>query len=235
MSVIKIDGPARLYIGDMCCKPENNNAWAQAEDWSPTGQNASATFQELGVTENGVQVSFNNSMHRINSDDYGGNEGVPAELLMMSANAIIRGTLVRYGDNDQALALAVAGLYYPFTKEGTTYLPGTAYFGNNYGFSLLIIGFANRFYFPKCEMVSQPREFNISSTERKTSFSIQAYPVYGDASGYGSIDGNETGTGVLYRKYGNGSPFYPECKAELEHGWSTSSSSSSGGSSSSPT
>lgn len=207
MSVIRVDGPARLYIGDMACgAPASGeaNTWSMSSSWDPNpGTNHTAHFSELGVTENGVQISINNAMHRVNSDDCGGSEGMPAEFLMMNTNAVIRGVLVRYAETLTALGQAFSGCFN--SEEGKTFLPGTPYFASGNGFSLLIIGFAARWYFPKCEMATQPREFNISSTERKTSFSINAYPVFNAVSGL-SPDG------TLYIKHSTGGgAMVPEC------------------------
>ncbi len=168
---IQVDGPATLYIGPSNCEA---NGTPEIVSWGGA---------ELGITESGVQVSINTMTHRINSDDRGGSEGTPAEMLIMGGQATIRGTLVKYSPS--AFDSVASGLYN--NNSGTVPLPGTPLFAGNYGFSLLVIGFQNSFYFPKCEMASQPREFNISSTERKTSFSITAYPIYLSSSQQGVI------------------------------------------------
>lgn len=164
--IIRVDGPAHLYVGEQDC--------------NATGV-ANAT-NELGITENGVQISINTLTHRVNSDDMGGAEGNPAELIVMGANATIRGVMVKYNEAT-AFGVMTSGLYN--TTEGSLVLPGTPFFAGNYGFSLKIQGFRQWYYFPKCEMASQPREFNLSTTERKTSFSILAYPIH--LSGSSSI------------------------------------------------
>lgn len=212
MSIIRVDGPARLFVGPMACACDST--FNAAQSWSPGGSDT--TFKELGVTENGVQISFNTPMHRVNSDDCGGNEGFPAEWIMMGASATIRGVLTRYSEDITALSKVMSGVYAErdTLPDGTTLLPGTPYFGSGYGFSLLVIGFATRHFFPKCEMATQPREFNISSTERKTSFSVQAYPVYTT----GLCDGVETNAGVVYRRYSGGDVVVPECKPKAYGG-----------------
>ena len=94
---------------------------------------------------------------------------------MMGAMATIRGTLVKYATD--AWKTIVAGLYLPAGEEGAVRLPGTAVFANNYGFSLWVCGHSGTIWFPKCELASNPREFNISTTERKTTFTITAHPA----------------------------------------------------------
>lgn len=159
---IRVDGPARLYAGDLDCH------------W--TGTFESLHMKELGITENGVQVSVNQLTHRVNSDDMGGAEGNPAEILIMGSTATIRGVIVKYPSDRTRLGQIFSGI--GGIGEGWTWLPGSPLFAGGGGFSFLIWGYTTYFYFPRCEMVTQPREFNISTTERKTSFAIQALPIH---------------------------------------------------------
>lgn len=177
---IQVDGPATLFIGPSNCEAAG---FPEGSSWSSS---------ELGITESGVQVSINTMTHRINSDDRGGSEGTPAEMLIMGGQATIRGTLVKYAP--AAFSSVVTGLYNK--AAGTVPLPGTPLFAGNYGFGLMIVGYQSSFFFPKCEMASQPREFNLSSTERKTSFSITAYPIY-LSSGEGVVYYSKTGTNKI--------------------------------------
>lgn len=173
MALICVDGPALIYVGPQDCAATGVPALTAVNN-----------FYELGITESGVQISVGGQVHRVMSDDMGGSEGMPAELLYMGATASIRGVLVKYnGDNINMLISGVnkAG------DEGSIALPGTPVFAAGYGFSIAIQGRQKVFYFPKCELISNPREFNISSTERKTSFTATAYPVYIGDSCAGSI------------------------------------------------
>lgn len=156
---IFVDGPARLYIGPQACL---------ATEYADFGSN-----NMIGYTESGLQVSINYLTHRVNSDDCGGGEGNPAEMLVMGATATIRGTMVKY--ETTAINSLMAGLY--GAAEGSVKLPGTPVFAGGYGFAFWAVGVNGSFYFPKCEWASAPREFNISTTERKTSFTVNAYPV----------------------------------------------------------
>lgn len=181
---IFVDGPATLFIG--------------AQNCSATAYTAVPTqAKELGITESGVQCSVNTLTHRVNSDDCGGSEGNPADLLIMGSTGTVRGTLVKY--NATAFPELLAGLYGVGT-EGQTRLPGTAIFSNNYGFGLWVVGYGKTLYFPKCEFATSPREFNISSTERKTSFTINAYPVMTSGA-----------VALYFAGAGDASKFYPGC------------------------
>ena len=178
---IQVDGPATLYIGACNC---DATGFPESSSWP--------SF-ELGITESGVQVSINTMTHRINSDDRGGSEGTPAEMLIMGGQATIRGTLVKYAPS--AFNSVVSGLYNK--TAGTVPLPGTPLFAGNYGFGLMVVGYQQSYYFPKCEMASQPREFNLSSTERKTSFSVTAYPIYLSSTSEGVVYYNKSGTNKI--------------------------------------
>lgn len=186
--IICVDGPAHLYLGPASCG-NPPSAWIGNDS------------VELGFTETGVQVSIQNMTHRVNSDDMGGSEGNPAELLFMGAQASIRGVLVKY--NPDSVADILTGLF-NMTNEGDLILPGTPVFASNHGCSLVIQGFAASYYFPRCEMTSQPREFNISTTERKTSFGFTAYPSLMTSTGDNGYNGpylfrkNTAGVGSVY-------------------------------------
>lgn len=186
--VIYVDGPAKLYIGEANC-----NATAFVAP--------GATDRALGFTENGLQVSVNTLTHRVNSDDCGGAEGNPAEILIMGAQGTIRGVMVKYYED--AFADLMSGVFEGSEMIGIpTPLPGTAVFANGYGCSVWAVGKNITYWFPKCEFASQPREFNISTTERKTSFTINAYPVL-----------NATFTGLALTGAGDPSQVYPGCSA----------------------
>lgn len=157
---IYVDGPAAIYFGVASCT-------ASAYVAPVLGTNAT----ELGITESGLQVSINTLTHRVNSDDMGGGEGNPAEILIMGAQGQIRGTLVKY--NPAAWDDLISGL----NGGGGFGLPGTPLFAGGYGFSFWAVGTNATLWFPMCEIASTPREFNISTTERKTSFGVTAYPV----------------------------------------------------------
>lgn len=209
MSVIRVDGPARLYIGAMA-RNELSATWEAYEEFNPEDYVDSSVpgfvappFQALGITESGVQISVTNSMQRVNADAYGGSEGTPAEFVMMGATAVVRAVLVRYSPSHIALGHAINGCF--SGVEGETFIPGTPYFASNNGFSLLVLGTFARWFFPKCEMATQPREFNVSTTERKTSVSFNAYPVF--------VNGPTTGSrkGILYKKHANTMAILPEC------------------------
>lgn len=155
---IEIDGPAVLYY---CAQSCGDVTWP-----------VSSALNMLGITESGVSVSFSTNMHRVTSDDLGGGEGAPAELLFMGAQASVRGTLVKWGTGFSSICSGLNA-----SAEGMIPRPGTPYFGNKYGFGIVIKGYRISYFFPRCDLASQPREWNISSLERKMSLNINAYPV----------------------------------------------------------
>lgn len=195
--IICVDGPAHIYIGAHNCG-------------GPPQTLIGSGDKELGITESGVQVSIQNMTHRVNSDDMGGSEGNPAELLFMGAQASIKGVLVKY--NPASVADILTGLY-GMANEGDLILPGTPVFASNHGCSLIIQGFATTFYFPRCEMTSQPREFNVSTTERKTSFGFTAYPSY-------KTDNNTTVPYLFYKVSGGAGAGYEPCVGSGSYGGS---------------
>ena len=183
--LIRVDGPAQIYVGPSDCNASQFPA-------------SLANFKALGVTENGLQISINTLTHRVNSDDMGGGEGNPAEMLVMGTAGTIRGVMVKYGS--LALADLMTGLY--GGTEGRTPIPGTPIFASGYGFGVVVRGAARSYYFPKSELASTPREFNVSSTERKTSFTFNAHPIY--------LGTNST-SGVIYIPDNTGTLLAPEC------------------------
>lgn len=181
---IRVDGPATIYVGSHDC----------------TATAYALMTNALGVTESGVQISYNTKTHRVNCDDMGGSEGDPAELLVMGGQATIRGVMVKV--NESVLADLRSGLYN--TAEGSLPIPGTPLFAGGFGFGVTIVGAVTGYYFPKCELASQPREWNVSSQETKTSFSFTAYPIYTQV-GSGPVAGH-----VYFRQAESGL-IVPEC------------------------
>lgn len=181
LPMIQVEGPARFYIGAQNC-----NA-VQYLAISPT----TATF--LGIGESGAQLSITTQTQRVNSDDNGGSEGSPAEIILLGSTASIRTTFVKYNANSWASIVSgvsnstvssEGAVTYQSPTEGVFFLPGTPIFGGAKGFSLWIQGATRTYYFPKCEMASQPREFNVSTDAKKTSVTCTAYPVYSGSSGF---------------------------------------------------
>lgn len=205
--MIIVPGPVQLWAGGAICKVSGSS-----------GSVDLSSMERLGQTENGVQISISNRAHRVNVDDMGGTSGAPAELINLGASASIRGVMVDYGppnaatDSDAKRMLwAIArGLRYPWAtdgieQEGDIAAPGTPLFEFGYGFSFFLIGVGASYYFPRCEFASAPREWNVSSTERKTSFTCTAYeiPVINNGANAGRIlyydsPSVENGTGISY-------------------------------------
>jgi hypothetical protein len=168
LPMIQVEGPARFYVGAQNC--------VATEYADYTGM----TF--LGVAENGAQISVSGNVHQVYSDDNGGSSGVAAEILWMGATASVRGTLVKF--NGTAANSVINGAYATSTDVGiVVQLPGTPLFAGGFGFGVWIVGSQKTYYFPKCELASQPRDFEISTREKKVSFTFNAHPVYAGNSG----------------------------------------------------
>ena len=167
-----IDGPAVIYAGPMMC-----DATAYT---SPTSSVSGGQLGTLvGFTDGGVTISYQTMTHRINGDEYGGSEGMPAELLILGGLASIRATLVKW-DNSAIEKRIMSGANILNGDDGEIPGIGAAYFGQGYGFSFWVIGKNSGmgYLFPKCELATQAKQWNISSLERRLSLSVQAYCVY---------------------------------------------------------
>lgn len=176
--MIQVEGPARFYVG--------------AQDCAATSYAAYSSAVLLGIAENGAQVSIGGNTKPVYSDDNGGSSGTPAELIWVGSNASIRGTLVKY--NASSADSVINGAYATSTDVGiVVQLPGTPLFAGGFGFGVWIVGNQKTYYFPKCELATQPREFNVSTDAKKVAFSFTAYPVYSGTSGFLYFTGNGAG------------------------------------------
>lgn len=162
-----IDGPAALFGGAAVCKVSNHTY--QAHSGSP-----------IGLTDNGVTISYQAMTHRISGDEYGGNEGMPAEQLILGGQATIRTTIVKWGDNVGGYLMTGANT---IATPGEVPRVGSPYFYGGYGFSFWVVGAGGvGYYFPKCELATQPKTWNVSSTERRMDITITAYNVFCQAN-----------------------------------------------------
>lgn len=192
--MIIVPGPVQVYAGSAICKAPSNSDTYNISDLG---------LVRLGQTEAGVNVSISNRAHRVNVDDMGGAQGSPADLIYLGSSAAIRGTLVDYGDpSGNSVSASVKKALWGISRglriteadnalnstvfEGDIVAPGTPLFDSGYGFSLLLVGVKVVYLFPKCEFASNPREWNVSSMERRTSFTVSAYeiPVVGAANDF---------------------------------------------------
>lgn len=127
--MIFIEGPAIIYYGPNLCS-----------------FTLGSTTANLGITESGVQISINNQTVPVHTDDMGGTEGFPAEIINLSATASIRGVLVDYeagstGTGWRSISQKLElGVNKTVTSTSQTPDIGSSYFGDNYGFSLRIDG-----------------------------------------------------------------------------------------------
>lgn len=182
--MIIVPGPVQIYVKSAECDATANGGYTiTLSGWT-----------RLGQTESGVNVSISNRAHRVNVDDMGGTQGAPADLIYLGSSASIRGTLVDYGDpNATTVSTATKKALYGIARglryveadsaidstafEGDISAPGTPLFEYGYGFALFLSGVGCTYLFPKCEFASNPREWNVSSLERRTTFTITAYEV----------------------------------------------------------
>ena len=165
-----IEGPATIYYGAGNCNATEYLEIITKADAADLGS-VNATI--LGVTETGVTISTQLMTHRISADDYGGNEGPPAELLILGASASIQGTLVKWGKD--AFEDLKAGLRN--VTPGHVPWPAHGVFGGSgqHLYAFWVVGSKRAFYFPKCELATQPREWQISVLERRMNLNITAY------------------------------------------------------------
>lgn len=202
--MIFIEGPAIIYYGNSFCEEINDTYKSPA--------NPASIDKKLGITESGVQISINNLTQPVHTDDMGGTEGFPAEIINMATTASIRGVLVDYaagetGKTWQSVSRAMELGINNHGDSDATPLIGSSYFGDNYGFSLKIVGRSTSYVFPRCSLLESPREFNLSTGAKKTSFTFTAYPIF-----VYTIDGttgvNQAQTAFLYRKIASGELFH---------------------------
>lgn len=203
--MIFIEGPAILYYGDAFCSE------LDSDDLKPS--NPANINRKLGITESGVNIAINNQTQPVHTDDMGGPEGFPAEILNMAATASIRGVLVDYAAGEtgtgwktvaQRLELGISS---GTGTQGTTPLIGSSYFGDNYGFSLKIVGRTSSYVFPRCSLLESPREFNLSTGAKKTSFTFTAYPIFNyEIDRYTAV--NQATKAFLYRKINQGESYH---------------------------
>lgn len=213
MASYYIEGPAVLWIGASDCNAKQYKGVAQGgwtEGESPN-QIVHATAELLGITESGVTISNRLMTHRISTDDYGGPEGPPAELLILGATASLQGVLVKWGE--KGYGLLKSGLR--SVKEGQAPWPGHGVYGGEHAFGIWVIGSKYAYYFPKCELATQPREWNISALERRMNLNITAIAanIFGDGT---TGAGGKGSPHIFYRTNSTGSEpqinkLFPSC------------------------
>ena len=160
-----IEGPATIYFGGGNCL---------ASGYAPiVTEGNGVNAQLLGVTETGVTISSQLMTHRISSDEYGGTEGPPAELLTLGATASIQGTLVKWGAG--AFENLKSGLRN--VRAGHIPWPAQGVYSGNYFFAFWVVGAKTSYYFPRCNLATQPREWQISVLERRMNLNITAEAV----------------------------------------------------------
>lgn len=160
-----VDGPAVIYFGAQSCSPSGYTSIS------------SGNGTLLGFTDGGVSINYQTMTHRINGDEYGGAEGMPAEQLILGGQASIRATIVKW--NQGAFERIMCGANQMSPQDGTIPLIAKPYFGSQYGFSFWVVGLGNTdaYWFPKCELATQPKTWNVSSLEKRMNLSVQAYSV----------------------------------------------------------
>ncbi len=117
--------------------------------------NAAGTLEELGYTTDGSSVTEQIFTKEVHSDEYGGEEGPPADIQYLGEMHIIRLRLSRY---DESIANKIRAS----TAGGTAGTPatrGTLYKQDAKTWRLLIKT-ANRPRNYLCAIFREPREFN---------------------------------------------------------------------------
>jgi hypothetical protein len=183
-----IEGPATIYFGAGNCTADGYTTIVT------DGNTANAKL--LGVTETGVTISTQLMTHRVSSDEYGGTEGPPAELLTLGATATIQGTLVKWGAD--AFAELKAGLR--GVTPGHIPWPAQGVYSGNYFYAFWVVGFVNSYYFPRCNLASQPREWQISVLERRMNLNInaEAVNIFSDTPHIFYEDSSDPKIGLLF-------------------------------------
>lgn len=194
-----VDGPAALYCGPAKCG---------ATDYVPY-----ASGFLVGLTDGGVTISYQTITHRINGDEYGGAEGMPAELLILGGMASIRTTIVKWAENGFKRLIAGANLV---ADDGQIPALASPYFSDNYGFAFWVVGKGLSYYFPKCELATQPRTWNISSLERRMDLSIQALCIFNATNESSGSGYTRRGEAITFFKGTETASFEADCSAVIE-------------------
>lgn len=155
-----IEGPATIWYGQGHC---------DAQTYAALGSNDVC----LGITEQGVSISTQLLTHRVSSDDFGGTEGPPAEIINLGATASVQGTLVKW--NNAAFDTFLSGI--SGGTPGVLPFPARGIFSDSLYFAVWVVGSTAAYYFPKCDLASQPKEWNVSSLERRMNLNITALTV----------------------------------------------------------
>ena len=201
-----IDGPAAIYFGEQNCSA---SGYISPNDES-TANVKYGTL--LGYTDGGASISYQTMTHRINGDEYGGSEGMAAEQLILGGQATIRSLIVKW--NVGAFQQIMTGANY-LNNDGMIPPIGTAYFGSKLGFSFWVLGrgqgSANPgkgYYFPKCELATQPRQWNVSSLERRMELNVLAYCLFNAGS-----NGDPSTADTFFSDVDNSLTFDDDCTA----------------------
>lgn len=159
-----VDGPAAIFYSQQDCEA--------------TGYKAVANANLLGLTEGGATISYQLMLHRINGDEYGGSEGMPAEQLILGAQATIRAQITKWAPG--AFDDLKVGAYMGNADPGTIPKIGSPYFSRRYGYAFWVVAYGEGkgYYFPKCELATQPKQWNVSSLERRVDLNVLAYNVF---------------------------------------------------------
>lgn len=126
-----------------------------------------ASLTELGITRNGVTVSWETFYHDVPGDEFGGDDGPPIDTQFLGQLARIRCEFTKY---DRTVMETVLGLYHGSSfghmnaqGEGTSKYPGElAFTGTNYMRVLLLPQLVDTRNFPRC-IIRAPNEQNFAT------------------------------------------------------------------------
>lgn len=115
----------------------------------------SNALEELGVTDNGVEIIDNGYFYDVHTDEDGGDEGPPTDVQFLGQTCTIRMLLHKY---DEATRVKIGSRQYGGT-DGTVGTVGTLMIGGSKTFRLLIHSTTQPYNFP-VTMFREPIEIN---------------------------------------------------------------------------
>lgn len=129
--------------------------------------NPLATLTELGITRNGVTVSYEHFYYDVPSDEFGGDDGPPADVQWLGSVARIRCEFTKYNRSilDAVLGLVQGSTFGDMNVQSSaeSKYPGELMFTPmNYTRVLLYNQLGDRRNFPRC-FIRAPHEQNYAT------------------------------------------------------------------------
>lgn len=126
-----------------------------------------ATLVELGITRNGVTVSYEHFYYDVPGDEFGGDDGPPIDVQWLGSIARVRCEFTKYNRTylDAVLGLVQGSTFGDMNTQssGSSKYPGELLFTPlNYTRVLLDNSIGDRMNFPRC-IIRAPHEQNYST------------------------------------------------------------------------